>query len=409
MLENAIKAIDETIAAKYANPSKQKSLQDVVQIAGLAKAMLENVRDTMLDPEPRKVSPTFSLTQIAQHCGREKQWANNIATKSPGDLPIGTIVGGNNKRVLTVAELRQWVHKFAYTKRPAGAKAKKLCIGNFKGGVTKTTTALALAQGLNLRGRTVLVVDLDPQGSLSNLCGMLNANVPVEKTIIPYIQGDEDDLSYAVQKSYWHDIDIIASSGLIAHAEFMLPVMQAQDPSFEFWNVVNNGIEPLLDKYDVVIFDTPPALSYLTINALMASDALIVPSPPNALDYASSVQFWSLFSDISKTFAKLVPSARDKKFDFINVLMSKVESSRKATQAVKDWIHKTYGDMVLPVEISLSSGALLASTSFGTAYDASSYSGENKILLRLRDEYNALAAVIDEQIVEAWERDVKNV
>ncbi|MFD2274836.1 ParA family protein [Undibacterium arcticum] len=58
------------------------------------------------------------------------------------------------------------------------------------------------------------------------------------------------------------------------------------------------------DDYDIIVIDTPPSLSYVTINAFMAADALIVPLPPNALDFASSAQFWSLFSDLASNLVE---------------------------------------------------------------------------------------------------------
>ncbi|MFP3648860.1 ParA family protein, partial [Paraburkholderia sp. SIMBA_054] len=81
-----------------------------------------------------------------------------------------------------------------FAKRPAGVKGKKIAIGNFKGGVSKTTTAMTLAQGLSLFGRRVLLVDLDPQASLSALNGILaDSEVSDEQTVLPLIYGDVDD------------------------------------------------------------------------------------------------------------------------------------------------------------------------------------------------------------------------
>lgn len=408
MAENISDALDQsTISSSLAGAVKSKSLADIGRIANFAKAMLEEVRNSMVAPDPCKVAPTYSMAQLSALCGIDKAKGNYIVTSNPGELPIGTIVGGNRKREFTLEEAMQWVHQFApFGKRPKNTRGKKMCIGNFKGGVTKTTTALALAQGLALRGRKVLLVDLDPQGSLTTLCGILvYPTVTQEKTIMPYIYGDEPNLSYAAKETYWKGIDLIPACGMVAHAEFQLPAMQAQDSSFEFWNVLNEGIEPLLDIYDVVIFDTPPALSYLTINALMASDSIIVPSPPNALDYASSVQFWSLFADFSKTFMKIVPELANKKYDFISVLMSKVENNKQATSVVKDWINLTYKDMVLPVEIALTSGALSAAAQFGTAYDISNYGGVNKVYQRTRDEYDAFVGMIDGQLMKVWKQE----
>ncbi|MDO8728663.1 MAG: AAA family ATPase [bacterium] len=384
-----------------------KTLADISQIAKWSIAYFSSVREQMLAPNPVKVAPTLTLSQIAKLCEIDKIKANNTINKNTLNLPSGSDAGGSNIRRFTLAESAEWYEAFMpHRARPKGLLAKLICIGNFKGGVTKTTTTLTLAQGLALRGRKVLVVDLDPQGSLSTLMGMsINPPVPQEATIMPFIYGDEEDLSYAPQPSYWHGIDLIPACGLVAHTEFEIPSQLAHDQTFEFWNVLNKGIAPLRDKYDVILLDTPPALSFLTINALMASDAIVIPVPPNGLDYASSVQFLSLFADFNKSFLKNVPSLKDKKYDFVNVLLTKVENQKQATTVVRDWIIGTYKDLVLPAEISLSSGASTSAAQFKTAYDFSTYSGVNKVYQRTRDECEQFASIIDDQLLDAWLND----
>jgi chromosome partitioning protein len=215
------------------------------------------------------------------------------------------------------------------------------------------------------------------------------------------IYGETDSLEYAVQSTYWDGIDLIPASAALFGAEFFLPFKQSKEKNFQFWNVLNSGLKSLLDKYDVVIIDTPPALSYLTINAFMAADGLIVPTPPSALDYASSTQFWSLFSDLSQSMQEVAPQL-DKSFDFINVLLAKVDQSQAATPIVRDWINKTYESLVLPVEIPTTAVTQSAAAEFGTVYDISKYQGSLKTYQRAREAYDRLAEIVDQQIVTLW-------
>jgi chromosome partitioning protein len=150
-----------------------------------------------------------------------------------------------------------------------------------------------------------------------------------------------------------------------------------------------------------VVIDTPPALSYVTINAFMAADGLIVPTPPSALDYASSTQFWSLFTDLARSMKAIVPDL-DKHFDFIHVLLAKVDSSQAATYAVREWINRTYERLVLPIEIPTTTVTSSASTEFGTVYDISKYDGSTKTYQRAREAYDRLAEMIDQEIFALW-------
>lgn len=363
--------------------------------------MLLDVRESMLAPHPRKSSPVYTTSQVAALCRVDKTRINYLSTR--GDLPAGTTSGSGKSKEFTLVEARQYIQAIGpFTKRPPGSKGKKIAIGNFKGGVSKTTTTMTLAQGLTLFGRRVLLIDLDPQASLTALNGILaDSEVEEAQTVLPLIYGEKPDLRYAVQETYWDGIGLIPASAALFSAEFYLPFKQSQNKAFRFWNLLNEGLEPLLDDWDVILIDTPPALSYLTINAFMATDGLIVPTPPSALDYASSTQFWSLFSDLSTSMRNIVPDL-DKSFDFINILLAKVDQSQAATPIVRDWIQKTYEGMVLPVEIPTTTVTQSASAEFGTVYDISRYEGSLRTYQRAREAYDRFAELIDQQLVALW-------
>ncbi|MGS1036068.1 ParA family protein [Burkholderia glumae] len=373
-------------------------------IALTASNMLIDVRENMLAPHPRKNPPVYTTTQLAELCQLDTD-RNKMGylLRTETDLPQGTL-RNSRQREFTLAEARQWIERHApYAKRPDNVKGKKIAIGNFKGGVSKTTTAMTLAQGLSLFGRKVLLVDLDPQASLTALNGILaDSEVIEEHTVLPLIYGEQSDLEYAIQATYWDGVHLIPASAALFGAEFFLPFKQSKDHTFQFWNVLNRGLEPLLEYYDVVVIDTPPALSYLTINAFMAADGLIVPTPPSALDYASSTQFWSLFADLSESMAKVAPAAAEKHFDFINVLLAKVDHSQTATPIVRDWINKTYEGLVLPIEIPTTAVTQSAAAEFGTVYDISRYQGSLKTYQRAREAYDRFSRIVDQQLVSLW-------
>jgi chromosome partitioning protein len=381
-------------------------LSAITNIAEKASEMLVDVRESMLAPHPRKRPPVYTTAQVATLCGIDKARANYLAAR--GDLPAGTTHGNGKSREFTLAETRIWIDQVAsIRKRPEGALGKKIAIGNFKGGVSKTTTAMTLAQGLSLFGRRVLLLDLDPQASLTTLTGILaDSEVTDEQTVLPLIYGDQQDLTYAIQETYWDGVDLIAASAALFGAEFYLPFKQSKDSKFQFWNVLNQGLDPLLAKYDAIIIDTPPALSYLTINAFMAADGLVVPTPPSALDYASSTQFWSLFSDLTRSMKQVAPDI-EKSFDFIHVLLAKVDGSQAATPVVRDWIRKTYDELVLPIEIPTTTVTQSAAAEFGTVYDIAKYEGSLKTYQRAREAYDRLAEIIDQQLQTLWSAEVK--
>lgn len=379
-------------------PARRQTLADLEAQATQLQALIATLRETMLAPSAKKVAPSLNARELAELANVSKE---QVAYRiNRGELPEGTLVG--NRREWQMSEAREVVRAMRPDAlRPDGAWGVTVTVANFKGGVAKTTSAVTLAQGLAMRGHKVLVIDLDPQGSMTTLFGLLpDAEVEAEQTAALLFGGQEESLDYAVRPTYWPGIDIVAAAPLLFGAEFALPARQASTKDFAFWSVLDYGIDGLRDKYDVIVIDTPPSLSYVTINALIAADGLLMPLPPNALDFASSAQFWDLFTDLANELLR--KRGQDKTFEFVDVLLSRVEPNDAASSLVREWITKGYAGKVLPVEIPKTSVAATASSEFGTVYDLPRGSVSTKTFARARDAYNRMCELIEQQIRDAW-------
>jgi chromosome partitioning protein len=386
-------------------PIRRQSLADIEAQAARIAAMMEQIRTAMLPPASVKHAPAVSAAQLAELCGVDKSKIAYRLTR--GDLPLGTMVG--NRREWAMSDARTWVRDFRQEHmRPSQAAGTTITVANFKGGVAKTTSAVTLAQGLAMRGHRVLVVDLDPQGSATTLFGVLpGAEVEPEHTAMLLFSGEQEDLSYAIRPSYWPGVDLVCAAPLLFGAEFALPARQTRDPGFEFWRCLDRGLDQARTDYDVILIDTPPALSYVTINALMAADGVIMPLPPSALDFASSAQFWDLFSDLCNQLIR--SRGQDKTFEFIDVLLSRVESSDAASSVVRQWVLEAYTDKVLPIEIPKTSVAATASAEFGTVYDLPRGAVNSKTFGRARDAFDRMCELIEQQIVAVWAAQIEQM
>ena len=368
--------------------------------------MMTQVRAAMLNPTSRKKEPSINLSQLAGFCGIEK--GSIVHRMAKGNLPTGQLNSTGSRREFTLSEARLWVREYRKEKlRPEGAEAVTISIANFKGGVGKTTTAVTLAQGLSLLGHRVLVIDTDPQGSLTTLFGILpDTEVEEEDTILQLAIGTETSIRYAIRKTYWDGIDMVSAAPVLFGAEFALPARQTKEPGFQFWNVLNLGIDDVRSEYDVIVIDTPPSLSYTTINALMASNGIIMPLPPNALDYASASQFWSLFSELSTEM--LSKRGLDKDFDFVHVLLSRVDAADSTSNIVRTWIQATYKDKVLPIEIPKTIVSASSSAEFGTVYDVQKYDGNSRTFKRAHDAYDQFVGYVEKSIQSSWLRQIQS-
>jgi chromosome partitioning protein len=379
------------------------TMQEMGAFSDKLLILMQDIREQMLAPRPRKKAPVYTIGQVAALCGVDRTRINYVLGKEDCQLPNGSQKGAGKSRAFTLGEAQEWVRaESGIPMRPDGVLGEVIVVANFKGGSTKTTTTMSLAQRLTLRGKTVLVVDLDPQASLTELCGMYaEQDVAEEDTVLPLIYGDEENLGYAVKETYWSNLYVIPSATPISAAEFAIPKKVMENRKFPFWRIIGDGLQPLREQFDYIIIDTSPSMSYLTINGLMAANGMVMPLVPESLDFISSTQFWGLFADLCRTFADLEPN---KVFDFVSVLLSKVDNGpTSAAPIVRSWSQRAYGDWLLPVEIPLSSVVGSEAIEFATIYDVESWSGGKKTLDRIREPFDEFCKLLDEEFSIKWQ------
>jgi len=143
--------------------------------------------------------------------------------------------------------------------------AQVLAFANQKGGVAKTTSTVNLGVALVEMGKRVLAVDMDPQGNLTMSQGIDPENLEKSMYDVLVHRLPIEDVIVS------NEIDVAASTIDLAGAEMALSTQIGRERALE------KALKPLHKRYDFVLIDTPPSLGLLTINALAASDGVIVP------------------------------------------------------------------------------------------------------------------------------------
>ena len=148
--------------------------------------------------------------------------------------------------------------------------ARILAITNQKGGVGKTTTAINAATAIAMAGRRVLLVDVDPQGNLTSGVGLKGQRAPAG-TAYEALTTDADSLDAFILPTRVDNLFLIPADRNLTGAEIEMVALPERERRLQ------RILEPLRSRFDYIIVDCPPSLGLLTLNALVAADAVVIP------------------------------------------------------------------------------------------------------------------------------------
>ena len=386
----------------------------IKQLAMRAKSVVNDARKNMLSPDAAKRQPYFSLSDVEEITGLpyiRLIKSLKTAVDDEGPLPQGFtkeelgeagsgLDGRGQKRFFTATEHCRLIRYFCpELVRPKGAPGIVIAICNYKGGVTKSTSTACFAQALSTFGfGKVCLVDLDPQGSLTNIYGYMQIlDVETSQTAFPVLNGTTNTLKPNVRPTYWPGIDIVPSDPGLQRVE---STFRKDIETYGGISVMSRMAEPLdqlRKEYDFILIDTPPSLNNLTSHAILNCDGVVMPLPPSNLDLSSASKFWDLFIESCKELG--ITDDDTPLFHFLKVFPTKTENTR-SSRTVLGWIKDTYGRYFLDILVPKSAAVATASDAFGTVFDTP-VRGAGKKTASHDEVRNAYMAITKELITEA--------
>ncbi|MFX0543292.1 AAA family ATPase [Roseovarius sp. S4756] len=374
---------------------------DLARLQAQSLKMQGWIRQQTFSPGADKALRRFSSWEVAELIFRVNQSTLRGRLAADPSLPQGQVEEDGRQRWYTLDEINEMRRRIKVNRRslmphrPAGKRALRAAIANFKGGAGKSTVALHFAHAAALDGYRVLCVDFDPQATLSHSMGL--SDVAEEFTVWGIMardlmqetarmnasaQGAESgaalprrslpssitelglaDLRVAdfVKPTCWPTIDLIPSCANAAFVEFASAQYRHLNPEWSFFAAVSRYLDALpADAYDLILFDCPPAIGYQSMNAVFAADMLYIPSGPGYWEYDSTTSFIGQLAEALEdlsAFNGVVPAGTmnlPKVFQDIRFLITRYEPGNDLHRAMRSAFGKVFGDRLAehPIEMT---------------------------------------------------------
>ncbi len=421
--------------------------------AAIAKACAagrDDLSSRGMNEEGRKQLRLFSTWEITKYLIPVAQAHFRRVLKQNPELPQGTSETNGGAKWFTLDEVLKLRAHFAsggskakeyQPYRPEGLPAKMIAVANFKGGVGKTSTAAHLAMSAALDGYKVLVLDLDSQGSMTSIFGgkvedewdtvfpLLarhygehlraenqkrlergEAPLPLDDTLSEALDVTADSL---IKPTHWPNIDLIGAQLNLYWAEFQIPVWRMQARGWKLWDALTESLERdgVLDKYDLIFIDTPPALGYLTINGLAASDILLVPLGASFLEFDSTGRFFDM---LHSTFASIEEGeniaaralGRDElafEWDAVRAVVTRYDGAQQAELA--GLMQAYLGRTLSPHRQDFTALIGQAGEQVSGIYEADYRDFNRETYVRGRETFDATYGAFKELLLGVWRRD----
>lgn len=377
-------------------------LDRLARLSDRANDVIERLRDQVYAPDQRKaLNLRFNVKTAAGMVGRTDKAIREA--EDAGRLPPPDKDPTTNRRTgYTLSQVNDMRELFgALPHRTEDEDPLVLAVQNFKGGVGKSTLVCHLAQYLALKGYRVCVIDCDSQASTTSIFG-LNPDVDVdedEDTLYPFFRhGGPSDLSYALRATYWPGIALIPANLGLYDAEYEFAARMAQNSDFVL-DRLRDGIATIKDRFDVVLLDPPPALGMLSLSVLRAADALLIPAPPNNIDFGSTAHFLKM---LSATLDQISQFGGERDYAFVRILATKMNDNKSAHGAIKRMMDAVFPEEMMSSVLKDSAEIDNATANLGTVYEISGSSARTETHRRCRAYLDAVGREIEILIRKTW-------
>jgi chromosome partitioning protein len=381
----------------------------IQQNADRLAVALENHMRTSFMPDARKELRPFTSAEAAEFLGmdparlRKLHFDGKIPEVEMDGRGRRLYSGANIGEIRRVLEAQSRKHGQFLPGRREGDRLQVIAVANYKGGSSKTTTAIHLAQRLALRGYRVLAIDIDPQGSLTTMFGYTpETEFQSGGNIYDAIRYDDPvPMQEVIRKTYFPNLDLAASGLVLAEFEHETPRALNERREPMFFKRLGLAIDQVEADYDVVVIDCPPQLGFLTMSALIAATTVLITVIPSMLDIASMNQFLQMTAGLLNVVSNYGASLE---YDHLKFLITRFEPSDGPQAQMAGFLRALFTDQVMTHTFLKSTAVSDAGLTQQTLYEVDRGEFNRNTYDRAVESINSVVAEMEELIQAAWGR-----
>ena len=381
----------------------------IQQNADRLAVALENHMRTSFMPDARKELRPFTSAEAAEVLGmdparlRKLHFDGKIPEVEMDGRGRRLYSGANIVEMRRVLDAQSRKHGQFLPGRREGDRLQVIAVANYKGGSSKTTTAIHLAQRLALRGYRVLAIDIDPQGSLTTMFGYTpETEFQSGGNIYDAIRYDDPvPMHEVIRKTYFPNLDLAASGLVLAEFEHETPRALNERREPMFFKRLGLAIDQVEADYDVVVIDCPPQLGFLTMSALIAATTVLITVIPSMLDIASMNQFLQMTAGLLSVVSSYGASLE---YDYLKFLITRFEPSDGPQAQMAGFLRALFTDQVMTHTFLKSTAVSDAGLTQQTLYEVDRGEFNRNTYDRAVESINSVVGVMEELIQAAWGR-----
>lgn len=379
--------------------AKLDAQQALEIVATLGDSFITTLRELHAPPVGQKSLRRYRIQEAAREIGRSVSWMR--AQESEADFPAPADRSSGGRRMYSLEEINAIRHYAGTMPRKPSRTPYVLGFVNFKGGSSKTTCTYLASHYLATRGFRVLMVDLDPQGSLTGSFelsrnGEAIRGIDWDDTIGPVLTGEITDVRQVVHQTHWPTIDIVPASVDVYDAEMLLAVETARSgiQDSPFWKRLDAALRPL-EEYDFVLLDSAPALNLAAINAVVAADGLVIPVPPRNLDLEAAVKF----AKVVHSWTERLPGFNSRR-RWLRLLLTQLQKGSLSDQTHSLLASRFFGSLIFNNHFPMSEAVRRGSAGAPSCYEGNQMDrSQAEANRRVRE---ALDEVFDEMLTMVY-------